>query len=54
MALIGGLFLVMILLKHFRTPKQAVPRPRVRLSEDDEAVLAAAMQELKASEEVPF
>jgi cytochrome c-type biogenesis protein CcmH/NrfF len=54
MALIGGLLLVMILLRHFRTPNEAVTRPQVRLSEDDEAVLAAAMEELKASEEVPF
>jgi cytochrome c-type biogenesis protein CcmH len=54
LALLGGLLAVVVALRHFRARREADP-PAVRpLSEEDESVLASALQELKASEEVPF
>ena len=53
-ALLVGLFSVVLALRHFRARRDADP-PVVRpLSEEDESVLASALEELKAAEEVPF
>jgi cytochrome c-type biogenesis protein CcmH/NrfF len=53
-ALLGGLLLVVVALRHFRARREAEPAPVKALSEEDETVLAAALKELKATEEVPF
>jgi cytochrome c-type biogenesis protein CcmH/NrfF len=53
-ALVAGLVIVVVALRHFRARRQEpVPQPRV-LSTEEETVLAAALEEMKAAEEVPF
>jgi len=54
LALLGGLLAVFLALKHFRARREAMPRAEEDLSAEDESVLEKALQELKASEEVPF
>lgn len=54
LALLGGLLIVALALKHFRSRPEEAPAPRTVLSQEEESELAAAMEELKASEEVPF
>jgi cytochrome c-type biogenesis protein CcmH len=54
LALVGGLFAVFLALRHFRARGEAKPRVEEELSEEDESVLEKALEELKASEEVPF
>ncbi|MGD2124366.1 MAG: cytochrome c-type biogenesis protein CcmH, partial [Gemmatimonadota bacterium] len=53
-ALFGGLIGVAVALRHFRRGREETPVASPALSEEDESVLAAALEELKASEEVPF
>lgn len=52
--LLAGLGLVAMALKRFRAAGSEGQGPPRDLSEDDEKALAAAMDELRASEEVPF
>jgi len=54
LALLGGLVALGLALKHFRARQDASPPPARGLSEEDESILAEALEELKASEEVPF
>ena len=54
LALLAGLFSVVVALRHFRARRDADPPVVSPLSEEDESVLASALQELKAAEEVPF
>jgi len=54
LALLGGLFSVVVALRHFRARKEPDPSVVKELSEEDESLLASALQELKAAEEVPF
>ena len=54
LALFGGLLAVVLTLRHFRARREADPPLVNPLSEEDESVLAEALQELKAAEEVPF
>jgi len=54
LALLGGLLSVIVALRHFRARRDADPPLMRPLSEEDESVLASAIQELKAAEEVPF
>ena len=53
-ALIGGLLLVVVALRQFRARRETGLPLAVPLSEEDESILAQALQELKAAEEVPF
>ncbi|MFC1659957.1 cytochrome c-type biogenesis protein CcmH [Gemmatimonadota bacterium] len=54
LALVAGLVLLTGVLRRFRTREAVAPAtPRV-LSEEDQSVLSKAMEELRASEEVPF
>jgi cytochrome c-type biogenesis protein CcmH/NrfF len=53
-ALLGGLLALSITLHHFRRRQEPAPLAVPPLSEEDESLLAAALEELKASEEVPF
>jgi len=54
LALLGGLLAVVVALRHFQARRESpLPLPGP-LSEEDESVLAQALQELKAAEEVPF
>ncbi len=52
--LLGGLLLVVVALRHFRGRRGPEVASDKTLSEEDESVLAAALEELKAAEEVPF
>ena len=54
LALLGGLAAVVLALGHFRARREADPLSVQPLSEEDESILAEALQELKAAEEVPF
>jgi cytochrome c-type biogenesis protein CcmH/NrfF len=54
LALFGGLIGVAVALRHFRRGREESPVAAPSLSTEDESVLAAALEELKASEEVPF
>ena len=54
LALLAGLFSVVIALRKFRARREADPPMVTTLTEEDESVLASALQELKAAEEVPF
>ena len=54
LALLGGLFSVVVALRHFRSRREENPPVVKPLSQEDESVLASALQELKAAEEVPF
>lgn len=54
LALVGGFILVVGVLRHLREREEIEPPPRTQLSEEDESILAEALLELKASEEVPF
>ena len=54
LALLSGLLMVVVALKHFRSRQPAEAVGVGPLSEEDESVLAAALQEMKAAEEVPF
>ena len=54
LALLGGLVAVVVALRHFRARRESDPPSLEPLSEEDETVLASALQELKAGEEVPF
>ncbi len=56
-ALLGGLLLVVFVLRHFRSGAQAEAGAQPGgepLSKEDAAALEAALEELKESEEVPF
>jgi cytochrome c-type biogenesis protein CcmH/NrfF len=54
LALLAGLVIVAVSLQHFRHRQEGAEPSITPLSEEDETILAAALQELKASEEVPF
>ena len=54
LALLLGLVLVMATLRHFKARRDAASPPAEPLSEEDEAVLAEALEDLKSAEEVPF
>ena len=54
LGLLAGLLLVIVALRQLRARQVATPTPVRSLTEEDESVLAAAMKELKAAEEVPF
>jgi len=54
LALLGGLIIVVLALQRFRAHREADPPAVNPLSEEDESVLAEALEELKAAEEVPF
>lgn len=54
LALLVGLFLVLVTLRHLRSREGETPSPPKALSAEDESLLAEALQELKAAEEVPF
>jgi len=54
LALVGGLLLVVLALRTFRARREVSPERTEPLSEEDEAVLENALEELKAAEEVPF
>ena len=54
LALLGGLIVVAMALQHFRGSRETAPELSGGISTEDESVLEAAMEELKASEEVPF
>ncbi len=53
-ALLGGLLAVLLALRHFKRGETESPSPASSLSEEDESILAEALRELKAAEEVPF
>jgi len=53
-ALLSGLLMVVVALRHFRSRQTSDTVGTDPLSEEDESVLAAALEELKAAEEVPF
>ena len=55
-ALLAGLAFVFLALRYFKSGGGADPSPpqRKSLSAEDESVLAEALEELKAAEEVPF
>lgn len=52
--MVVGFLIVILALRRFRTRRPNLQRPAGPLSKEDESVLAAALQELKAAEEVPF
>jgi len=54
LALLGGLLSVIVALRHFRARPEADPPEMKPLSEEDESILASALEELKEAEEVPF
>jgi cytochrome c-type biogenesis protein CcmH/NrfF len=54
LAIIGGLVLLTLALRRFRGTRTVPKPPATDLSKDDESVLSRAMEELRASEEVPF
>jgi hypothetical protein len=54
LALVAGLVLLTAVLRRFRGREVQVPRDSVDLSQEDETMLAEAMDDLRASEEVPF
>ena len=54
LALLGGLIVVAMALQHFRNRAEESAGPEPEISSEDESVLEAAMDELKASEEVAF
>jgi cytochrome c-type biogenesis protein CcmH/NrfF len=54
LALLGGLFLVVVVLRQFRKRREQEETPLEPLSDEDEDVLKQALDELKAAEEVPF
>lgn len=54
MALLAGIVVLIMALKHFRGQRDEVPAHAHDLTMEDESALAEAMEELKASEEVPF
>jgi len=41
-------------LRHFRKRRETDPPEVKPLSQEDESILASALQELKAAEEIPF
>ena len=54
LALIAGLIAIILVLRHLRGRQEVGPLEVEEISEEDESVLAAALSELKSSEEVPF
>jgi cytochrome c-type biogenesis protein CcmH/NrfF len=54
LALLVGLLSVMLALRHFRARRDAEPTRIIVLTEEEESVLAKAMEELEAAEEIPF
>jgi cytochrome c-type biogenesis protein CcmH/NrfF len=54
LALLGGLITVVLALRHIRARREDDPPGIREMSEEDESVLASALRELKAAEEVPF
>lgn len=54
LALLGGLIIVAMALHHFRNREEESAGPETEMSSEDESALEAAMDELKASEEVAF
>jgi cytochrome c-type biogenesis protein CcmH/NrfF len=54
LVLLAGIVAFILALNHFRGRKETAPPPSQDLSEEEESLLAQALEELKASEEVPF
>jgi cytochrome c-type biogenesis protein CcmH/NrfF len=54
LALVAGVILVSLVLRHLKARGEEQPATIEELSEEDESELEAALEELKASEEVPF
>jgi len=54
LALLVGLILVLVALRHFRARRAAADSRAPTISQEEETVLAKALEELKAAEEVPF
>jgi cytochrome c-type biogenesis protein CcmH/NrfF len=54
MALLGGILILVMVLREFRAKEEELAVPARGLSQEDESLLAEALEELKASEEVPF
>jgi cytochrome c-type biogenesis protein CcmH/NrfF len=54
MALLAGIMVLVMALRQFRAREEVVLAPEQGLSQEDESLLVEALEELKASEEVPF
>jgi len=54
LALVVGLGLVVLVLRHFRRQRESSSREAEPLSDEEKEKLDAAMEELKSAEEVPF
>lgn len=54
LALLVGLVIVVVALKHFRAQRGAGPEGAGPPTEEEESVLSAALEELKSTEEVTF
>jgi len=54
MALLGGILILVMALRQFRAREEELTVPAQSLSQEEESLLAEALEELKASEEVPF
>lgn len=54
LVLLTGFLFVILALRHFRSRREATVPVEAPLSQEDESVLAAALRELKATEEVSF
>lgn len=54
LVLLGGVFFVVLGLSHVKKGRSVDPPTAKPLSEDEESVLEAALQEMKTAEEVPF
>jgi cytochrome c-type biogenesis protein CcmH/NrfF len=54
MALLGGILILVMALRQFRAREEELTVPARSLSQEEESLLAEALEELKASEEVPF
>ena len=54
LALLGGLIIVAMALQHFRASRETAPAIAGEISNEDETILKAALDELKDSEEVAF
>jgi len=54
LVLLAGIVALAMALKHLRAREEHRPLPAQDLTEEDESILAQALEELKTSEEVPF
>lgn len=54
MALLGGIAVLIVALRQFRAKEEEALVPVQGLSQEDESLLAEALEELKSSEELPF